>query len=96
MKEAEIEQLTTNADNDAAPNEEKRHIGHIIKLHPDGYGFISSREIPYTKIFFHWTSLDHKVNFLDLKFRMKVSFVAQKIPDKGFRAIKIHVETNNT
>lgn len=80
---------------DAGPSgkEEKRITGKIIKVSGDGYGFISSKEIPFKRIFFHWTSLrpDTK-NFQELRSGMKVSFVAFEVEDKGWRAIKIKVE----
>jgi len=87
MKEANTEPLSTSNE-----VEEKRVLGKIIKIHPDGFGFVSTREIPFTKIFFHWTSLENNINFLELKFGTKVSFIAQKLPDKGWRAIKIKLE----
>ena len=70
-----------------------RLLGKIIKISKDGWGFISSKEIPFTRIFFHWSSLraDTK-KFTELRSGMKVSFVAFEIQDKGYRAIKIRVE----
>lgn len=85
-------------DNPTPPANSKRYVdGRIIKIstHPEtgGYGFISTREIPYTRIFFHWTGLapDTK-NFTELKTGMKVSFVGFEVPGKGWRAIKVKVE----
>lgn len=73
--------------------EEKRINGKIIKVSSDGYGFISSKEIPFTRIFFHWTSLRaDTIKFQELRSGMKVSFVGFEVEDKGFRAIKIKVE----
>lgn len=73
--------------------EEKRVTGKIIKVSSDGYGFISSKDIPFTRIFFHWTSLRaDTVKFQELRSGMKVSFVAFEVEDKGYRAIKIKVE----
>jgi cold shock CspA family protein len=75
--------------------EEKRVVGKIIKVSSDGYGFISSKEIPFTRIFFHWTSLrPDTIKFQDLRSGMKVSFVAFEVEDKGWRAIKIKMEEN--
>jgi len=80
---------------DASPSgkDEKRITGKIIKVSSEGYGFISTKEIPFKRIFFHWTSLrpDTK-NFQELRAGMKVSFVAFEVEDKGWRAIKIKVE----
>lgn len=73
--------------------EEKRINGKIIKISSEGYGFISSKEIPFKRIFFHWTSLrPDTVGFEKLRSGMKVSFVAFEVEDKGWRAIKIKVE----
>lgn len=67
--------------------------GKIIKVSKEGYGFISSREIPFTRIFFHWSALrPDTLPFTKLKSGMKVSFVAFTTEDKGYRAIKIKVE----
>lgn len=75
-----------------AEKTETRVIGKIIKLSEDGWGFISSKDIKFTRIFFHWTSLkQNTLNFTMLKIGMKVSFTPVEIPDKGFRAIKIEV-----
>jgi len=75
---------------------EKRVIGKIIKVANDpekgGWGFISSKDVPFTRIFFHWTSLKQDtLKFNELKKGMKVSFIPTEIPDKGIRAIKIEV-----
>lgn len=73
--------------------EEKRSTGKIIKLSKEGWGFISSKEIPFTRIFFHWSSLKQNTkNFADLKVGMKVEFTPAPAQDgKGTRAIKIMV-----
>lgn len=77
--------------------EEKRVVGKIIKVSEDGWGFISSKEIKFTRIFFHWTSLrQDTLRFLELKQGMKVSFTPIEVQDKGFRAIKIKVENDNS
>lgn len=70
-----------------------RISGKIIKVSKDGYGFISSRDIPFTRIFFHWSALQLGTKkFPELKTGMKVSFVAFTTGEKGYRAIKIKVE----
>jgi len=72
---------------------ETRLTGKIIKISSNGYGFISSREVPFTRIFFHWTALkSDSMKFTELRAGMKVSFVASEIEGKGYRAIKIQVE----
>ena len=66
--------------------------GKIIKLSDDGYGFITSIDIPFTRIFFHWTSLvQDTLNFKDLEEGMQVEFKVIDVPDKGKRAIKVKV-----
>ena len=57
-----------------------------------GYGFISSPELPFERIFFHWSGLrQDTLRFPDLKKRMKVEFQLQNNEDDGYRAIKISV-----
>ena len=74
--------------------EEKRVIGKVIKVSEKGWGFISSRDIKFTRIFFHWTSLrQDTLRFPDLKIGMQVEFSPVEVPDKGMRAIKIKVVT---
>ncbi len=71
----------------------KRIDGKIIKLSPQkGFGFISSLEIPFTRIFFHWSALKPTtLHFTDLEVGMKVSFKPVEVPNKGWRAIQIEV-----
>ena len=69
-------------------------IGQIIHLDEKGWGFITSPDIEFTRIFFHWTGLvQNTVNFKELKRGMKVEFTEKQSPDpeKGWRAIKIKV-----
>ena len=63
-----------------------------------GYGFISSKAIPYERIFFHWSDLKpNTVKFRDLKKGMKVHFkpLYQEPNEfnnkKGYRAIQVRV-----
>jgi cold shock CspA family protein len=57
-----------------------------------GYGFISSKNIEFTRIFFHWTSLkQNTVPFLELKMGMMVEFTPIQVPNKGWRAIHVSV-----
>ena len=77
--------------------EEKRIRGKIIKVSPGGWGFISSKEIKFTRIFFHWTSLrQDTVKFADLKNGMKVEFTPIEVEGKGWRAIKINILPDET
>ena len=69
-----------------------RILGRIIRINKSGYGFISSKEIEFTRIFFHWTALlQNTLPFQQLKIGMTVEFTPMKIPDKGYRAIHIRV-----
>lgn len=70
----------------------KPAIGRIITISQNGWGFISSKEIKFTRIFFHWTALkQNTVPFLELKVGMKVEFTPIKLADKGYRAIHVRV-----
>lgn len=74
-------------------------IGKIVKIMLDkGYGFIISKDIPFERIFFHWSGLaNDTLRFPELEKGMEVEFEAQQ-SDRGWRAIKIYVlepETTN-
>jgi cold shock CspA family protein len=85
--------METPVDTDEKKPEVRLH-GKIIKVSPQGYGFISSKDIEFTRIFFHWTSLrPDTLPFKELRAGMKVSFVDQNVEDRGHRAIKVKVET---
>jgi cold shock CspA family protein len=73
--------------------DEKRVVGKLIKVSSEqGWGFISSKEVKFTRIFFHWTSLrQDTLKFQDLHVGMKVEFTPVEIEGKGTRAIKIKV-----
>ena len=72
--------------------ETKRVEGKIIKVSDEGWGFISSRDIKFTRIFCHWTALlQNTKNFTELKMGMRVEFTPISIPEKGVRAVKINV-----
>lgn len=74
---------------------DKRTVGKIIKLSREGWGFISSKEIKFTRIFFHWTSLKQEtLKFTELKNGMKVEFTPVEVENKGIRAIRIQVLNN--
>ncbi len=65
--------------------------GKIIKVLEQGYGFIVSPALKYTRIFFHWSALNQDtLNFAELKKGMRVRFSLKKFP-KSWRAIKIEV-----
>lgn len=67
-------------------------VGRIIKVSKQGWGFITSKEIQFTRIFFHWTSLrQDTLPFLELKPGMIVEFTPLKIDGRGYRAVHIKV-----
>ena len=71
---------------------ETKVVGRVIKVHKTGWGFISSKEIEFTRIFFHWTALrQDTVKFPELKTGMHVEFTPVEIPGKGFRAVHVRV-----
>lgn len=79
-------------DNSPEKPNEQRVRGKIIKVSDEGWGFISSKDIKFTRIFFHWTSLKQDtLKFQDLKNGMKVEFTPVEVEKKGWRAIKIRV-----
>lgn len=71
---------------------ENKATGRIIKLSKEGWGFLSSKDIAFTRIFFHWTALRQTtIPFLELKTGMTVEFTPVQIEGKGFRAIHVRV-----
>jgi cold shock CspA family protein len=79
---------------------DKKIEGKIFHLSEKGWGFISSQEIEFTRIFFHWTGLDKDtMHFNELRRGMKVEFNPVHIKqvdeetgkEVGWRAIKIKV-----
>jgi len=86
--------MSDNEPNHEPNHDEIRVKGKIIKISNSGWGFISSIDIKFTRIFFHWTSLKQDtLKFTELKNGMKVEFTPVEVEGKGFRAIKIHVLT---
>jgi cold shock CspA family protein len=72
--------------------QEKRIRGKVTRVDPKGFGFIISRDIPFTRIFFHWSGLlQSTVNFAQLEKGMMVEFNPLLVPDKGYRALRIEV-----
>lgn len=83
------------ADSGPVTPQDRRVKGKIIKVSDGGWGFISSKEIKFTRIFFHWTSLKQgTLGFTDLKNGMQVEFTPVEVEGKGWRAIKIQVLPN--
>lgn len=57
-----------------------------------GFGFIASPEIPFTRIYFHWSGLKQDtLNFTQLKKGMEVEFIPITQILNGVKAIKIKV-----
>jgi len=68
--------------------------GRIMMRASQGYGFISCHEIPFTRIFFHWSGLDPKTkHFTELKVGDHVTFELIE-HDKGLQAVKILVKVS--
>lgn len=71
---------------------ETKILGRIIKVSKEGWGFISSKEIQFTRIFFHWTALrQDTIPFLELRTGMMVEFTPLKVDGKGWRAVHVKV-----
>jgi len=70
----------------------KKVNGRIIKISEKGWGFISSKEIEFTRIFFHWTALrQDTLPFKELKAGMHCEFLPIQIQGRGWRAIHVKV-----
>jgi hypothetical protein len=78
---------------DPPVDENKRIKGRIIHVEKGaGWGFISSPEIPFTRIFFHWTALTQDtLNFTQLEKNMMVEFNPKVFDGSKHRAIKLRV-----
>lgn len=72
--------------------EQNKLVGRIIKVSRDGWGFISCKEIEFTRIFFHWTSIvQDSPNFKELTTGMWVEFIPTQMEGRGYRAIQVKV-----
>lgn len=77
----------------------KRYTGKIVHLNQNreggGYGFIVSKDVPWTRIYFHWSGLlQQTCHFSELKKGDELEFQLIEIPEKGWRAIRIDVFEN--
>lgn len=70
---------------------DKRIIGKILKTSGKGWGFITTEEMPFKRIYFHWTELNPGFDFTNLRRGMKVEFIPIEVEGMGYRAIKINV-----
>lgn len=70
----------------------RRIRGEILHIDKDenkgGWGFIKSKDIPFTRIFFHWTYVQTPA-FLELTKGDSVEFTPQEDEEKGWRAIRV-------
>ncbi len=80
------------------PNDDSRKFqGKILKLYKKGYGFLSTPELEFTRVFFHWSVLTRdSPKFPDLAPNMPVEFSAREFDEKGWRAIMVKVDVNST
>lgn len=73
-------------------HKEEKIQGRITRVDAEGWGFISSKEREFTRIFFHWTNLvQDTLNFKALKKGMWVEFVPIEKEGRGINAIKVRV-----
>jgi len=93
MKMDDTNEIVSEESKDEVVKDEgTRYKGKIFKLSPQGYGFISCHDIPFTRIFFHWSSLRANTKkFTDLKVGDVVEFTKSETKDKGIRAIRLVV-----
>lgn len=100
---AKIEDIFSNPEDKESPviqddptgMDGKVVTGKIIKvMTEEGYGFIITPELKFTRIFFHWSALTQgTLNFKQLAKKMEVEFTLKKFP-QSWRAIKIKVLHN--
>lgn len=56
--------------------------GKVIRTHRDGWGFISSHEVPFYRIFFYWQDLDPSIHFPKLHVKTKLEFEVRYDPTR--------------
>lgn len=77
-------------------DQSKPIAGKILVIKDKGFGFITSKELPFKKIFFHWTALSNEtLNFTELKPGMKVLFNSVELDDGSFKAINVIVDNTD-
>lgn len=87
----------TESDTNQDIPQEERLTGKIYHLSDEGWGFISSPDIEFTRIFFHWTGLEGNTKkFTELEKGDKVEFTPIQVKDNETgkmrdRAIRIRV-----
>lgn len=70
-------------------SENKKIIGKIIHLSQNGYGFIESKELQFTRIYFSWKNLHPAVQFTRLKVGDLLEFFPYFTEGRGYKAMKI-------
>jgi cold shock CspA family protein len=88
LREAIKEQMSKEI-TQSTVDKDKRYVGKIIHISDKGWGFITTPDLKYVRIFFHWQALKQGVSFPNLKKGQLVEFNVIEYPDKGARAIKI-------
>lgn len=84
--------MTDIIENDKDKTLKEKLIGKVFLVNKRGYGFISCKEVPFTRIYFHWTNMiPQTINFKELKRGDEVEFDLVKKGDGTYKAIKIDV-----
>lgn len=79
------------------PHGSNRLEGKIIAVNKKGFGFISCKDVPFTRIYFHWTNLvPQTINFAEIKRGDPVDFILEKKADGTFKAIKVDILEKET
>lgn len=93
-----LNQDSVNQNSNQEDTTTRRVSGRITLIDEAGWGFISSKEIPFRRIFFHWSALEQKtLKFQELEEGMIVEFKpifigkTETSEEKGWRAIRIVV-----
>ena len=86
----------SSEEDEVIPEASGRIKGKIYYINLDttngGYAFVSSPEVPFTRIFMHWQALEQNTkNFTELKIGTELEFKVIKHPELGYRAIKVKV-----
>lgn len=68
-------------------------IGIITAVNKDkGYGFLSTPDLPFTRIFFHWSALiNNTLHFKKVEKGMKAEFEVQEHEPDKYRAVRMRI-----
>lgn len=71
-------------------------IGKIFHLNKEkGWGFLTSHDVPFVRIYFHWSALIQKTKkFLELNIGDEVEFEVKE-SEQGTTAIRMKVVNND-